>query len=317
MFTSMLTVSGGDEAEISVNSSGLMQFKCGKASMRIQTLNADDFPAVNIAYPENTIKVSGLSQIAKKATAVASEVQNNPAFDCVKVNFSPNKTTATATDSMRFIKTGGTDIADGEMELIIPKRALNLICDIAKAKDDLYLGTVGNKIVFISSEFVFTASMISSKSHNIEEIIERVKPVYSAVVDGKEFYEAVDLLISAIGDNDSCINVKLTNNSLCLFVHNENGDCDIEVAADNAVSTGENVFYYRPIYLYDFLKDITGSVKFEITDRGVLKLSEGLTDYIVSPRNAPKIKIKAPEKKLNPKAKTPKNKKGKSAEEAA
>jgi len=307
-------IPGHEDIEITIDSS-MMKLRCNKARSAIHTLSVEDFPRINLNFPETTICVSGLSQIAKHAARVAEETEANPAFDGVKVNFTAAKTTALATDTKRFIKTAGEQIADGDLEVLIPKRALNLVCSITRATDELFVGTTHNQVVFMTSEFVLTARMLTANNHNVEALIKNVKPVYKAVVDAKQFCEAIDVSFSAINDRDPCVNMTLKEDHLHVFVRNGDSECDIEVAAEKCKPMNGEVFYYRPVFIYDFLRGCTGQVKVEFTDRGLLKLSNNLTDYIISPRNEPKIKeqkpVKEPKVKAEPKAKKASTKKTK------
>ena len=103
LFTEILgnyEIPGFEDIEITVDGN-VMKFRCGKARSAIYTLSTENFPNVNIAFPQNTICVSGLTQIAKYAARIAEETEDHPVYDCVKVNFSPEKTTAIASDTKR------------------------------------------------------------------------------------------------------------------------------------------------------------------------------------------------------------------------
>jgi DNA polymerase III sliding clamp (beta) subunit (PCNA family) len=313
-------IPGFEDIEITVDD-GMMKLSCGKAHTRIHTLPAENFPNVNITYPANTICVSGLSQIVKQAVNVTTDKSDNPANDCVKVNFSSDKSVATATDTLRFIKTAGEQIADGDLEVLIPKRALNLVCGITKASDELFVGTTHNQIIFMTSEFVLSSRVYVSDKHNVEPLIKRVKPIYSAIVDAKAFCEAIDVSFVAIDDRDPCVNISLKEDHLHVFVWNgsEESDVEVEVTVDKCKPMNGEVFHYKPVYLYDFLRGCTGQVKVEFTDRGFMKLSNNLTDYILSPRKEPKPKEEKPEKepKAEPKTKKPRATKVKKEETSA
>jgi DNA polymerase III sliding clamp (beta) subunit (PCNA family) len=317
-------IPGFEDIEMTVDG-GMMKLSCGKARSAIHTLSVENFPNVSIAYPPNTICVSGLSQIAKQAARLAQGTEQHPEFDGIKVNFSPVKTTAVASDTTRFIRAAGEQIADGDLEVLIPKRALTLVCDITKASDEVFVGTTHNQIIFMTNEFVLTSRTLTATNHKAETLIKKVKPVYSAIVDAKQFCEAIDVSFAAIYDRDPCVSMTLKEDHLHVFVRNGDSECDIQVVADKCKPMNGEVFHYKPVFIYDFLRGCTGQVKVEFTDRGYLKLSHNLTDYIVSPRTEPKIKepkpVKEPKVKTEPKTKksraTKTKKEETSAEEAA
>lgn len=326
LFTSMLGAMEGDEVGISVYNDGIMAFQSNNTFVHVQTLKAENFPNIALTFPENTICVSGLSLMAKKTLSVADKTNDDPSYQGVQIKFSSDKTIATATDGVRFLKAQGINAADGELEMLLPERSLSLLCGILKASDELYVGKVNNCAVFMTSEFVFTTKLILGDLDKVERLMDKVVSKYGAVVDAKEFAEALDMCGVLMLNADPCVNVTVTDKCLNISVDNENGNISIDVTAAKVVSMEENkadstskVFHYRPKLIYDFVKTCSGQVKAEFTENGVLKLTSDTSEYVISARSPAKIKVKEPveaeeEPKTAPKTKS---KKGKAAKKTA
>ena len=138
-FSAMLETMSDDELNITTNEKGLMKVRSGKANMRFQTLKCEDFPAVNIAFPDNTICVSGLSLISKLPVTIDSESTEMASFQGVQLKFSEDVSAAVSTDGVRFVKSKRQNIADGELDITVPERSLKLLCGIIKPNDDIYI----------------------------------------------------------------------------------------------------------------------------------------------------------------------------------
>jgi DNA polymerase III sliding clamp (beta) subunit (PCNA family) len=289
MFTSMLGAMEGDEVGITV-SNNTLQFQCGRTFVHTSTLPAEKYPAVKFSLPENTVQVSGLALLAKKTAAVANMGNNQTNYQGVQIRFTSETSTATAADGIRFLKSQGVNIADGELDLFIPERALNLLFGIVKIKDELYVGTVNNKAVFITDEYVFTTSLLNGDLSSVENIIQKFTAIYSATVKVKELAESLELCGTLLFGADQCVNITVNSRCLKISVENENGSISNDITVKNAVSMDGKVFHYNPKYLNDFIRSSTGELELSFTEKGFLMMKCGSNECVVSARSAAKIK---------------------------
>jgi DNA polymerase-3 subunit beta len=295
VFTEMLGAMTGDTAEVTVRDS-VVRLQCGAGFpiFRAPAMNAEQFPNVGIAFPETTICVQGIALIARQGAFVASERHDNPSFQGVQMRFAPDITTAASSDGIRFVRTKGDRIADGSLDLFIPERALKILCGIVRAGDELFIGAANNCAVFMTNELVFTARLTNGDLSNVESVIEKIVPAYSADVDSKAFAQAVDSCILMTQNADQCVNITLTGNSLMLTVDNENGSIEIEIEIEaetqSSSDINDSVFHYRPNFICEFLRSCTGAITLEFSDKGVMRMRSALSEYVVTPRKAAVIK---------------------------
>lgn len=317
LFTGMLGAMTDETAAVMVNETALM-LQCGNPIFHMTVMNAENFPAVAIAYPDNTVCVSGLTLITKQ-TAASTEKTDNPSYNGVQVRFSPAQTTAVSTDGVRFMKSKGDNIADGQLDVFIPERSLKLVCGMVKEKDDVYIGKTDRCAIFMTETFVFTTRLTDGSLSNVENLIEKVAPKYKAEVDAKEFYQAVDSCMVMVYNVDSCVNLTITAKALVLSVINENGNLEACVSVQSATDMEGKIFHYNPKLILDFIKSCSGTVSVEITETGILKLISGITVYIISGRRPAKIKEKKPAENTDKTETTVKSKtkKGKTAKKVA
>jgi len=289
LFTAMLDALEGGEVEITVRNK-VVEYRCGGSVVEQPVFDADDYPNIGSEFPDGTIRISGLTLLTKQPQIVASKASNtNQNFRGVMLNFTPEKSTAAATDGARFTKTKSDNIADGELKLFIPEDALRKLCGIVNPKDELFIGLTKNKAVFITDNFVFTTSLMGGDLSSVENALNRIIVKYKAVVDAKELTEALDLCISMVQGVDSCVALTLNRDGVVLSVDNENGKIEMDVAASEVITDGKT-FYYNPYFLYEFLKGCKGRVELLFDEKGFLTMKCGNSDYVVCNRNAPRVK---------------------------
>lgn len=300
---------------------GCITVQCGNSIYRGHVMNAEQFPKVSIVYPDNTICVTGISLLSKKATMLASERNDNPVFQGVQMRFSPSVTTATSSDGVRFVKSKSEGISDGSLDMFIPERALKILHGSVRAGDDLYIGKVNNTATFMTSEFVFTTQLNDTNLERVEAMMEKITAVNSVTVHAKTFSQAVDCCISLVNGYDSCVNLTLTGNSIILSVDNENGCSQIEVDAEKVTDMQGKVYHYKPNFIFEALRSCSGMVTVDFDQRGIMKIHSDTTDYVITPRIAARVKVAEvsdnDKEATVKKRKTTKAKKGKAAKTAA
>jgi len=297
LFTAMLDLLEGSEVEITARNK-TVKYCCGYSTVEQPVFDADDYPNIGSEFPDSTIRISGLTLLTKQPQIVAAKasstgVQN---YRGVMLNFTPEKSTASATDGARFSKNKGEKIADGDLNLFIPEDALRKLCGIVNPKDELFIGLAKNKAVFTTDNFVFTTSLIDGDLSRIEKTLSKFIVKYKAVVDAKELTEAVDLCISMVQGVDPCVVLALTD-GVVLSVDNENGKIGMDVAASEVISTDGKTFYYHPSFLYEFLKNCKGRVELLFDEKGFLTMTCGNSEYVVCNRTAPSVKTAETNKK--------------------
>jgi DNA polymerase III sliding clamp (beta) subunit (PCNA family) len=315
LFTEMLGAMTGETAEIMVQDS-MVRVKSGISTFRAVTMNVENFPKIAIVPPQTTVCVMGLALISKQTATVVSSSNDEANYQGVQIRFSPDTSTATSSDGVRFMKSKGEGIADGNLDLFVSEKALKILYGIVRAGDELFIGEINNSAVFMTSEFVFSTRLTAGNLEKIETLMEKIVPKYTAVVDSKEFAQALDVCVSMTYGVDLCVNLTLMQKSLKLTVDNENGSSAIKVDAEKSTDMAGKVFHYRPTFIFDFLRTCSGKVIIELDERGIMKLRSSQTDYVVTPRKPAVIKVK----EETDKNKTPvkvKTKKGKAAKKAA
>ena len=109
-------------------------------------------------------------------------------YKIVKLAFANGNTHAEATDGMCVAVSDSPHCGNGNLELILHKKALQMLSSIVKPDEELYVGIVGKFAMFLKSDLFFASMMHEGRYFEGSQLIDRLQPAYKATVDSKEFF---------------------------------------------------------------------------------------------------------------------------------
>jgi len=156
---------------------GIAHLVCGSASYGLHTYSPDDFPRLPEIAPDESFSIerSALLDTIMKVSRSASRDESRPVLTGVLVRFEAGKLIMAATDSYRLSvkETEITEGPAGEVEAIVPARALSELARIAQASDtdSLTVGIQENQIVFGVDDVWLTARRIDGQFPNYRQLL--------------------------------------------------------------------------------------------------------------------------------------------------
>ena len=156
---------------------GIAHLVCGSASYGLHTYSPDDFPRLPEIAPDESFSIerAALLDTIMKVSRSASRDESRPVLTGVLVRFEAGKLIMAATDSYR-LSVKETEINEGpagEIEAIVPARALSELARIAQASDadSLTDGIQENQIVFGVDDVWLTARRIDGQFPNYRQLL--------------------------------------------------------------------------------------------------------------------------------------------------
>jgi len=156
---------------------GIAHLVCGSASYGLHTYSPDDFPRLPEIAPDESFSIerAALLDTIMKVSRSASRDESRPVLTGVLVRFEAGKLIMAATDSYRLSvkETEITEGPAGEIEAIVPARALSELARIAQASDadSLIVGIQENQIVFGVDDVWLTARRIDGQFPNYRQLL--------------------------------------------------------------------------------------------------------------------------------------------------
>jgi DNA polymerase III subunit beta len=165
------------EAEVTVEhkpEEAAVEIRCGTASYRLHTYNAEDFPrlpetqGIELHEVDRETVLDTVSRVSRSA----SRDESRPVLTGVLMRFEPGKLVMAATDSYRLsVKETALEGAVPELEAIVPARALGELARIAAQGEKLSLGVHENQVVFGTADAWLTTRRIDGQFPNYKQLV--------------------------------------------------------------------------------------------------------------------------------------------------
>jgi DNA polymerase III subunit beta len=165
------------DAEVTIEhklEEGAVEVRCGSATYRLHTYNAEDFPRLPEAeaVERHEIERESFLETVARVSRSASRDESRPVLTGVLMRFEPGKLVMAATDSYRLsvkeTPLGGTL---PELEAIIPARALGELARIAQAGEGIELGVHENQVIFATGDALLTTRRIDGQFPNYKQLV--------------------------------------------------------------------------------------------------------------------------------------------------
>ena len=165
------------EAEVSLEhrlEEAVVEVRCGSASYRLHTYNAEDFPRLpdTEGIELHQVDRETLLETVSRVSRSASRDESRPVLTGVLVRFEPEKLVMAATDSYRLsVKETSLEGSVPELEAIVPARALGELARIAAEGETITLGVHENQVVFAADDVWLTTRRIDGQFPNYKQLV--------------------------------------------------------------------------------------------------------------------------------------------------
>jgi DNA polymerase-3 subunit beta len=165
------------DAEVSLEhklEEAVVEVRCGSATYRLHTYNAEDFPRLpDVGGVErHEVDRETLLETVARVSRSASRDESRPVLTGVLMRFEPGKLVMAATDSYRLsVKETPLEGSLPELEAIVPARALGELARIAQARDEIELGVHENQVVFGTGDAWLTTRRIDGQFPNYKQLV--------------------------------------------------------------------------------------------------------------------------------------------------
>jgi DNA polymerase III subunit beta len=165
------------DADVSIEhklEEAVVEVRCGSATYRLHTYNAEDFPRLPDAegVERHQVERETLLETVARVSRSASRDESRPVLTGVLMRFEPGKLVMAATDSYRLsVKETPLRGSAPELEAIVPARALAELTRIAQAGETIELGVHENQMVFGTGDAWLTTRRIDGQFPNYKQLV--------------------------------------------------------------------------------------------------------------------------------------------------
>jgi DNA polymerase III sliding clamp (beta) subunit (PCNA family) len=301
LLVGMLSLLDGDFVTLSSDSPELLKVICGRCTFHIKCQSAKSYPKPIMPFPEESVIMTGIRSLAKRTTFIVSKDENKPALQCVNVKLKNNAVHAEASDGVGMMLVKDSSGPTDAREFMLPGRSLQALASISDDSDVFEVAEIGNTIVFVRGDMIFTIRKIASGSFmDTTAVIKNFKAVYTATADVGKIKEALNFLsttalavvkIESKEPSESKktktlrepISLAIANGEILLQCTTEFSEASAEVSATISKDTPESGFFYDISALLKLFQVVSGRVKLEIDENGFMLVKTRNEVYFQSP----------------------------------
>lgn len=296
---SMLEKLAGDTVTVEREPGKLqIHLQSGDAEYLVPVYERGGYPKLEIPFPEDTVRLSGIPGMAKRTVFAAAQNDSKPLLKCVNLKFTKDGLRAAVGNGSCIVSAKGDETSTGDVSLLIPARSLEKLARLCGDKDEFRVGTTGKSIVFLKENFAYSARLLGGDYIDTDGLISSVRNQFTVLSGVQELRKALDA--ASCVDSDGKVCLRFEGQRITFHCESEHGNtaAPLNVIPLKGLPQGE--YWYISKQLMSCLRSLTGTVTLGIAQSSMLTLEAEDTYYLqtgVRPGSAGENQKKKPAKK--------------------
>lgn len=255
-----------------------LTIKGGEAAFNLNVWEKGSFPKVEIPFPEDTVKVTGIPSMAKRTVFAVDPRNDQPLLKSVNLMFTQTGLRSVGSDGNCIVSAKGDDKSTGDISLLLPATSLTRLARLCSDKDEFQVGTTGKTIVFFRENFAYSARLMEGSYIDSTRLFESLVNTFTVLTDVTDLRKA--LLAATAIDQSGKVKLSFTGNELALTTTGESGDGSSSLEIIPLTGTPHGEYWYQTNKLSACLASLTGTVTLGVAQGGMLTLSTAEARYM-------------------------------------
>lgn len=293
LLADMLEKLPGDTVEIvRYGAQSVVSLKSEQADYAVPAWARTSFPKPELPFPEDTIRVGGIQDMAKRTVFAVSTDNDKPLMRCVNLMFTPNGLQAAGSDGSCIVTAKGDEQSVGDINLLVPASSLEKLARITDGKDEFRVGTTGKSIVFFKENFLFSARIMEGEYINTNRLLSMIQNSFTVLTDVPDLRRALYTVLSVGADGKISLAFNGSRLTFRCVGANANATASVEVIPMTGTPQGE--FWYSAHRLAACLRALSGTVTLGVSQGGMLTINTQDAFYLQNAMRPPAPKTSEP-----------------------
>lgn len=269
--------------------------RSGNAEYLVPIWERNSYPKLEILFPEDMVKVSGIPSMAKRTVFAAAEDDSKPLMKCVNLKFTKDGLRAAVGNGSCIVSARGDEKSTGDIELLMPALSLEKLARLCEEKDEFRVGTTGKSIVFLKENFAYSARLLEGDYIDTDGLIGSVQNEFLVLTGVAELRDKAETASCIALDGRLCL--RFEGERLTFYCSSEQGTTSVPLEVIPLTGMPQGEYWYVSQQLITCLKALSGTVKLGIAQSGMLTLEMEDAYYLqtaVRPPAAARKEEKAP-----------------------
>lgn len=243
----------------------------GMACYQIPVMDRGAFPKVEIPFPEDTVKVSGIPSMAKRTLFAVGQNNEQPLLRCVNLMFTHDGLRAVGSNGTCIVSAKGDDSSTGNINLLVPALSLVKLARMCGDKDEFRVGTTGQCVVFLRENFMYSARLMNGSYINTEQVIGSLTNNFTVLTDVLDLRKSLDAVISVASEGK--VRLTFRGGQIEFYCMDSIGNANTLLEVIPLTGTPQGEYWYQPQQFSACLQALTGTVTLGIAQGGMLTLA--------------------------------------------
>lgn len=277
----------------------IFRLRSGDAEYAVSVFERGSYPRPQLPFPEDTVKVSGIPNLARRTVFAAStdSKADRPLLKCVNLTFTKDGLRAAGSDGTCIVTASGDTKSAGNASLLLPALSLDKLARMCGDEDEFRVGTTGKTAAFLREDFLYSVRLMEGEYIDTDRLTASVQPQFQVLTDVPDLRKGLESAISC--DPDGKVGLLFDGQRLTFQCRSKLGSsaAAIDVIPLKGAVRGEH--WFLASRLEACFRALTGSVKLGVAAGGMLTLETEDALYLQTATRAPVIQEekKTPAKK--------------------
>ncbi len=244
--------------------------RSGNAEYLVPIWERNSYPKLEIPFPEDMVKVSGIPSMAKRTVFAAAEDDSKPLMKCVNLKFTKDGLRAAVSNGSCVVTARGDEKSMGDIELLMPALSLEKLARLCGEKDEFRVGTTGKSIVFLKENFAYSARLLEGDYIDTDGLIGSVQNEFLVLTGVAELRDKAETASCIASDGRLCL--RFDGERLTFYCSSEQGTTSVPLEVIPLTGMPQGEYWYVSQQLITCLKALSGTVKLGIAQSGMLTL---------------------------------------------
>ena len=244
-----------------------------------------EFPKIEMPFPEDTVKVSGIPSMARQTMFATKEDKGNPLMRCVNLMFTQEGLKGVGYNGRCLVTAKGDDKSTGNISLLLPANSLEKLAGLCSDADEFNVGVAGKFLVFQRPGLTFGALLMEGDYMNTDRLMNNIRNQFTLLTDVADLRRTLKTVAAV--DPKGRVKLAFDGGRITFSCQGEQGSASecLDTAPLTGIPRGE--YWYLIPDLTACLRSLSGTATLGIAQAGMLDLSTEHAYYMQTAMREP------------------------------
>ncbi len=263
----------------------VLSLRGGQTGYDVAIWERGSFPKLEIPFPEDTVKLSGIPSMARHTMFATAEDKDKPLMRCVNLMFTQKGLKGAGYNGRCMVTAQGDDKSTGNINLLLPASSLEKLAALCKDEDEFYVGIAGKNLVFMRQGFKLSTRLMEGDYMDTDRLMNNIRNQFTVLTDVADLRRTLKTVAAV--DPKGRVKLAFDGGRITFSCQGEQGSASecLETAPLTGVPRGE--YWYQIPDLMACLRSLSGTATLGIAQAGMLDLSTEHAYYMQTAMREP------------------------------